>query len=76
LWQEGAQIAEAAADPNQVVVFIVRLFTAPAMTDDRIAQTGKASAQDPRPARLDPNRLRGCSAAAQNRDLDTFVCRD
>jgi len=48
LWKKGegfaTQIAKASADLNPIMIFIVRLFTATTMTDDRIAQTIRASA--------------------------------
>jgi hypothetical protein len=39
-----AQIAKATADLNPIMIFIVRLFTAAAMTNDRIAYTNRAAA--------------------------------
>jgi len=39
-------IAEAAADPNPIVVFIVSLLAAATMPDDRLAFTNRALPQD------------------------------
>ena len=48
--QEGeclpAPVAQAAANPDPVMVLIVRLFAAAAMTDDGVLQTDRALAQD------------------------------
>jgi hypothetical protein len=40
-----ATVAKAAADPNPVVMFIVRLLAAASVTDDRIAFANRASPQ-------------------------------
>jgi len=48
--QEGerlpTQIAEASANRNPIVIFVVRLFPATPMADDRIAQTNRTLTQD------------------------------
>jgi len=41
-----AAIAEATPNPDPIVVFIMSLFAAAAMTDDGILRTNRASAQD------------------------------
>jgi hypothetical protein len=41
-----ATVAEAAPDPNPVVMFIVRLLAAASVTDDRIAFANRASPQN------------------------------
>jgi len=56
--QEGerlaAQIAHAPANRNPVMIFVVGLFAATAMTDDRVAQANGALAQDRPPIRVNP----------------------
>ena len=56
--QEGkrlpAPVAEAAANPDPIMVFIMSLFAAAAMTDDGVLHTNRASAQDDFRARLGP----------------------
>jgi hypothetical protein len=56
--QEGERlltsIAKAAADRNPVMIFVVGLFTATAMTDDRVAQANGTLAQDRSSIRVDP----------------------
>ena len=56
--QEGksrvAAIAEAAANPDPIVVFIMRLFAAAAMADDGVLGTNRAAAQDDSRAGLSP----------------------
>jgi len=47
-------IAKAAADRNPVVIFVVGLLTATAMTDDRVAQANGTLAQDRPSISLDP----------------------
>jgi len=49
-----AQIAEAAANLNPVMIFVVGLFTTTAMTDDRVAQANGTLAQDWSSISLDP----------------------
>lgn len=48
--QEGerlaAAVADAATNPNPIVVFIMRLFATAAMTNDGVLQTKRAAAQD------------------------------
>jgi hypothetical protein len=48
--QEGerlpAQIADASADPDPIMMLVMGLFTAAAMTDDRVLGTNRAAAQD------------------------------
>jgi hypothetical protein len=41
-----APIAETSTDRNPIVLLVVRLFTAPSVTDDGIAQTHRTLAQD------------------------------
>ena len=56
--QEGerlaAQVAEAAANPDPIMVFIMSLFAAATVTDDGILLTNRAPAQDDFRARLGP----------------------
>ena len=56
--QEGerlpAQIAGASADPDPIMLFIMRLLAAATVTDDRVLQTDRASAQDNFRTRLSP----------------------
>jgi len=56
--QEGkrlaAPVAKAAANPDPIMVLIVRLFAAPAMTDDGILRADRAMAQDDLHAGLGP----------------------
>ena len=49
-----ATVAEAAPDPNPVVMFIVRLLAAAPVADDRIAFTNGASPQNDLNAALGP----------------------
>ncbi len=57
--QEGkrlsASAAETAANPDPIMVFIMRLFAAATVTDDGILLTNRAPAQDDFRARLGPN---------------------
>src|SRR5579864_1077729 len=56
--QEGerltAPVAKAAANPDPIMVLIVRLFAAAAMTDDGILRANRAMAQDDLHAGLGP----------------------
>ncbi len=56
--QEGerlpTKIAETSANRNPIMIFIVRLFPATPMADDRIAQTNRALTQDRSSTRFDP----------------------
>jgi hypothetical protein len=56
--QEGERlltpIAKATADGNPVMIFVVGLFTATAMTDDRVAQANGTLAKDRPSTRVDP----------------------
>ncbi len=67
-----AQIAAPAPNRNPVMIFVVRLFPATAMTDNRIALTNRALAQDLPSTSLDPIdfevALRGRKWDKQNRD--------
>ena len=58
LRQEGeglvARPAPAPANRNPIVIFVVRLFPATPMADDRIAQTNRALTQDRSSTRFDP----------------------
>src|SRR5262245_64927497 len=49
-----AAVAEAAANPDPIMVFIMRLLAAAAVTDDGVLGTNGASAQDDSRARLSP----------------------
>lgn len=40
------QLAKAAANPNPIMIFVMRLFAAAAMTDEGVLGTKRASAQD------------------------------
>jgi hypothetical protein len=48
--QEGerlaASLADAAANPDPIMVFVMRLFAAPAVTNDRVLEADRAPAQD------------------------------
>jgi hypothetical protein len=50
-WQEGnrlaARLADASADRNPVMIFIMSLFAAPTMSNDRVQQTNWALADEP-----------------------------
>ena len=56
--QEGERLtaaaAKAAANPDPIVVFVMGLFAAAAMADNRVLGTNRASAQDDFPASLGP----------------------
>jgi len=43
-----AEVAEAASNRNPIVVFVMSLFATPPVSDNRIALTNGASADDPR----------------------------
>jgi hypothetical protein len=49
-----AAVAEAAANSDPIVVFIMRLFAAAAMADDGVLGTNRASTQDDFGTRLGP----------------------
>jgi hypothetical protein len=49
-----AQIAEASADPDPIMMFVMSLFAAAAVTDDGVLHTDRASAQDDFRTRLGP----------------------
>ncbi|HUJ93646.1 MAG TPA: hypothetical protein VLW84_00160, partial [Terriglobales bacterium] len=49
-----APVAKAAANPDPIMVLIVRLFAAAAMTDDGILSANRAMAQDDLHAGLGP----------------------
>jgi len=49
-----AAVAEAPANPDPIVVFIMRLFAAAAMADNGVLRTNRTTAQDDIRARLGP----------------------
>ena len=59
--QEGerlaAAVADAATNPDPIVVFIMRLFAPAAVTNDGVLQTKRAAARDGFRARLGPIRF-------------------
>ena len=75
--QEGerlaAAVAEAAANPDPIVVFVMRLLAAAAVADDGVLRTDRAAAQDDLCASLAPIVfevvLRGRKWDKQNRRL-------
>jgi hypothetical protein len=56
-------MAEASANLNPIEIFVVRLFPAAPMADDRIAQTDRALTQDRPPAASTPSASKLCCAA-------------
>jgi hypothetical protein len=47
-------VTNAAPDPDPIMMFVMRLFAAAAVTDDGVLQTDRASAQDDFRTRLSP----------------------
>ena len=72
-----AAAAQAAANPDPIVMFVVRLFTAAAMADDGVFGTDRASAQDDFRAGFGPIGfevvLRGRKWDKQNRKHEGFA---
>ena len=75
--QEGeglpAAVAKATANPDPIVLFIMCLFAAAAMADDRVLTTNRAAAQDEFRARLGPI---GCEVVRRGRKWINRIVTD